>query len=27
VVTFITNLVVLLGWRGAFAWLMARNRG
>jgi hypothetical protein len=25
VVTFITNLVVLLGWRGAFAWLMARN--
>ena len=27
VVTFITNLVVLLGWRGAFAWLTARNRG
>ena len=27
VVTFITNLVVLLGWRGAFAWLVARNRG
>jgi hypothetical protein len=27
VVTFITNLVMLLGWRGAFAWLVARNRG
>jgi len=27
VVTFITNLVVLLGWRGAFAWLTARDRG
>ena len=27
VVTFITNLIVLLGWRGAFAWLTARNRG
>ena len=27
VVTFITNLVVLLGWRGVFAWLIARNRG
>jgi hypothetical protein len=27
VVTFITNLVVLLGWRGVFAWLAARNRG
>ena len=27
VVTFITNLVVLLGWRGVFAWLTARNRG
>jgi len=27
VVTFITNLVVLLGWRGVFAWLVARNRG
>src|SRR5436190_20759844 len=27
VVTFITNLVVLLGWRGAFAWLTARNHG
>ena len=27
VVTFITNLIVLLGWRGVFAWLAARNRG
>jgi hypothetical protein len=27
VVTFITNLVVLLGWRGMFAWLAAHNRG
>jgi hypothetical protein len=27
VVTFITNLIVLLGWRGAFAWLAMRNRG
>ena len=27
VVTFITNLVVLLGWRGVFTWLTARNRG
>jgi hypothetical protein len=27
VVTFITNLIVLLGWRGVFAWLSARNRG
>ena len=27
VVTFITNLVVLLGWRGMFAWLAGRNRG
>lgn len=26
VVTFITNLIVLLGWRGAFALLAARNR-
>ncbi len=26
VVTFITNLIVLLGWRGVFAWLTARNR-
>ena len=26
VVTFITNLIVLLGWRGVFAWLAARNR-
>lgn len=26
VVTFITNLVVLLGWRGAFAWLASRGR-
>ena len=25
-VTFITNLIVLLGWRGVFAWLTARNR-
>ena len=25
-VTFITNLVVLLGWRGVFAWLVGRNR-
>jgi Protein of unknown function (DUF3054) len=27
VVTFMTNLIVLLGWRGVFAWLTARNRG
>ncbi|HEU5097484.1 MAG TPA: DUF3054 domain-containing protein [Roseiflexaceae bacterium] len=27
VVTFITNLIVLLGWRGVFAWLVARTRG
>ena len=27
VVTFITNLIVLLGWRGLFAWLAARGRG
>ena len=27
VVTFITNLIALLGWRGAFAWLSARGRG
>jgi hypothetical protein len=27
VVTFITNLIVLLGWRGVFAWLVARARG
>lgn len=27
VVTFITNLIVLLGWRGVFALLTARNRG
>jgi len=27
VVTFITNLVLLLGWRAAFAWLLTRNRG
>jgi hypothetical protein len=26
IVTFITNLVVLLGWRGAFAWLAARRQ-
>ena len=26
VVTFITNLIVLLGWRGVFAWLAARKR-
>jgi hypothetical protein len=26
VVTFITNLIVLLGWRGAYALLMARRR-
>jgi hypothetical protein len=26
VVTFVTNLVVLLGWRGAFAWLAARGQ-
>lgn len=26
IVTFITNLIVLLGWRGIFAWLVARNR-
>jgi hypothetical protein len=26
-VTFITNLIALLGWRGLFAWLTARNRG
>jgi hypothetical protein len=27
VVTFITNLVVLLGWRGMFAWLAGRDHG
>jgi len=27
VVTFITNLIVLLGWRGAFAWLATRRHG
>jgi hypothetical protein len=27
VVTFLTNLIVLLGWRGVFAWLAARARG
>ncbi len=27
IVTFITNLIVLLGWRGVFAWLAARGRG
>jgi hypothetical protein len=27
VVTFITNLIVLLGWRGVFAWLVAHARG
>jgi len=27
VVTFFTNLLVLLGWRGVFAWLAARARG
>lgn len=27
VVTFITNMIVLLGWRGVFAWLVARARG
>jgi hypothetical protein len=27
VVTFITNLIMLLGWRGVFAWLVARARG
>jgi len=26
VVTFITNLIVLLGWRGMFAWIAARRR-
>jgi hypothetical protein len=26
-VTFITNLIVLLGWRAVFAWLAARGRG
>jgi hypothetical protein len=26
IVTFITNLVALLGWRGAFAWLATRTR-
>jgi hypothetical protein len=26
IVTFITNLVVLAGWRGAFAWLAARGQ-
>src|SRR5215212_2951737 len=26
VVTFITNLIVLLGWRGVFAWLTTRDR-
>jgi hypothetical protein len=27
IVTCITNLVALLGWRGLFAWLAARGRG
>ena len=27
VVTFLTNLIVLLGWRGVFAWLVARAHG
>jgi hypothetical protein len=27
IVTFITNLIALLGWRGAFAWLAARGPG
>lgn len=27
VVTFITNLIVLGGWRGVFAWLAPRRRG
>ena len=27
VVTFLTNLIVLLGWRGVYAWLVARARG
>jgi hypothetical protein len=26
VVTFLTNLVALLGWRGLFAWLAGRGR-
>jgi DUF3054 family protein len=26
VVTFLTNLLVLLGWRGMFAWLTMRRR-
>jgi hypothetical protein len=25
IVTFITNLIVLLGWRGTFAWLAGRT--
>jgi hypothetical protein len=25
VVTFITNMIVLLGWRGTFAWLSGRT--
>src|SRR5262245_31185667 len=25
IVTFLTNLVILLGWRGAFAWLAMRR--
>jgi hypothetical protein len=27
IVTFITNLIVLGGWRGVFAWLAAREQG
>jgi hypothetical protein len=25
IITFLTNLVILLGWRGAFAWLAAKK--
>jgi len=27
IVTLITNLVILLGWRGAFAWFVRRRSG
>ena len=27
IVTFITNLIALAGWRGTYAWLAARRRG
>ena len=26
IITLITNMIILLGWRGIFAWLMARRK-